>query len=42
MAPQVERLASVGTRTLLPGEAELLVGKSATTLFHSVDLFRQR
>jgi transcriptional regulator GlxA family with amidase domain len=42
MAAQVEWLATVGTGSLLLAEAELLVGKSATTLFHSVDLFRER
>jgi transcriptional regulator GlxA family with amidase domain len=42
MAGQVEWLAAVGTGSLLLAEAELLVGKSATTLFHSVDLFRER
>ncbi len=42
MAPQVERLASVGTGSLLLGEAGLLMGKTATTHFRSVDLFRER
>lgn len=42
MAPQVERLASVGTGSLLLAEAGLLEGKSATTHFHSVDFFRER
>ncbi len=42
MAPQVERLASVGTGSLLLGEAGLLTGKTATTHFRSVDLFRER
>jgi transcriptional regulator GlxA family with amidase domain len=42
MAPQVERLASVGTGSLLLAEAGLLVGKKATTHFHSVDFFRER
>lgn len=42
MAPQVDRLASVGTGSLLLGEAGLLVGKTATTHFHSVDFFRER
>jgi transcriptional regulator GlxA family with amidase domain len=42
MAPQVERLASVGTGSLLLAEAGLLVGKTATTHFHSVDFFRER
>jgi transcriptional regulator GlxA family with amidase domain len=42
MAPQVERLASVGTGSLLLAEAGLLVGKNATTHFHSVDYFRER
>jgi len=41
-ASQVEWLAAVGTGSLLLAEAEVLVGKSATTLFHSVDLFRER
>jgi transcriptional regulator GlxA family with amidase domain len=41
MAPQVERLASVGTGSLLLGEAGLLIGKTATTHFHSVDFFRE-
>jgi transcriptional regulator GlxA family with amidase domain len=42
MAPQVERLASVGSGSLLLGEAGLLVGKTATTHFHYVDFFRER
>lgn len=42
MAPQVDRLASVGTGSLLLGEAGLLVGKTATTHFRSVDFFRER
>jgi transcriptional regulator GlxA family with amidase domain len=42
MAPQVERVASVGTGSLLLAEAGLLQGKSATTHFRSVDLFRER
>jgi transcriptional regulator GlxA family with amidase domain len=42
MAPQVDRLASVGTGSLLLAEAGLLVGKNATTHFHSVDFFRER
>lgn len=42
MATQVERLASVGTGSLLLAEAGLLTGKSATTHFRSVDLFRER
>jgi transcriptional regulator GlxA family with amidase domain len=42
MAAQVDRLASVGTGSLLLGEAGLLVGKNATTHFRSVDFFRQR
>jgi len=42
MAQQVERLASVGTGSLLLGEAGLLVGKNATTHFNSVDFFRER
>jgi transcriptional regulator GlxA family with amidase domain len=42
MAQQVDRLASVGTGSLLLGEAGLLVGKNATTHFRSVDFFRQR
>jgi transcriptional regulator GlxA family with amidase domain len=42
MASQVERLASVGTGSLLLGEAGLLIGKTATTHFHSVDFFRER
>lgn len=42
MAPQVDRLASVGAGSLLLGEAGLLVGKNATTHFHSVDFFRER
>jgi transcriptional regulator GlxA family with amidase domain len=42
MAPQVDRLASVGAGSLLLGEAGLLVGKTATTHFHSVDFFRER
>lgn len=42
MAPQVDRLASVGAGSLLLGEAGLLVGKTATTHFRSVDLFRER
>jgi transcriptional regulator GlxA family with amidase domain len=42
MAAQVDRLASVGTGSLLLAEAGLLVGKSATTHFHSVDFFRER
>lgn len=42
MAPQVDRLASVGNGSLLLGEAGLLVGKTATTHFHSVDFFRER
>lgn len=42
MAPQVDRLASVGTGSLLLAEAGLLVGKNATTHFRSVDFFRER
>jgi transcriptional regulator GlxA family with amidase domain len=42
MAPRVERLASVGTGSLLLAEAGLLVGKNATTHFRSVDYFRDR
>jgi transcriptional regulator GlxA family with amidase domain len=42
VAPQVERLASVGTGSLLLAEAGLLVGKNATTHFRSVDFFRDR
>lgn len=42
MAPQVERLASVGTGSLLLAEAGLMVGKNATTHFRSVDFFRER
>ena len=42
MAPQVDRLASVGTGSLLLAEAGLLVAKNATTHFHSVDFFRER
>jgi transcriptional regulator GlxA family with amidase domain len=42
MASQVDRLASVGTGSLLLGEAGLLVGKTATTHFRSVDFFRER
>lgn len=42
MAPQVERLASIGTGSLLLAEAGLLVGKNATTHFRSVDFFRER
>jgi transcriptional regulator GlxA family with amidase domain len=42
MAPQVDRLATVGTGSLLLGEAGLLVGKTATTHFRSVDFFRER
>jgi transcriptional regulator GlxA family with amidase domain len=42
MAPQVERLASVGAGSLLLAEAGLLVGKTATTHFRSVDFFRER
>jgi transcriptional regulator GlxA family with amidase domain len=42
MAPNVDRLASVGTGSLLLGEAGLLVGKTATTHFRSVDFFRER
>ncbi len=42
MAPQLDRLASVGTGSLLLGEAGLLVGKTATTHFRSVDFFRER
>jgi transcriptional regulator GlxA family with amidase domain len=42
MAPRVDRLASVGTGSLLLAEAGLLVGKRATTHFHSVDFFRER
>jgi transcriptional regulator GlxA family with amidase domain len=41
MAPQVDRLASVGAGSLLLGEAGLLIGKTATTHFHSVDFFRE-
>jgi transcriptional regulator GlxA family with amidase domain len=41
MAPRVERLATVGTGSLLLGEAGLLVGKTATTHFRSVDFFRE-
>lgn len=39
---RVERLASVGTGSLLLGAAGLLVGKTATTHFHSVDFFREK
>lgn len=42
IAPQVDRLASVGTGSLLLAEAGLLVGKTATTHFRSVDFFRER
>jgi len=42
MASRVDRLASVGTGSLLLGEAGLLVGKTATTHFRSVDFFRER
>ena len=42
MAPRVDRVASVGTGSLLLAEAGLLVGKRATTHFHSVDFFRER
>jgi len=42
MAQQVDRLASVGTGSLLLAEAGLLIGKTATTHFHSVDFFRER
>jgi transcriptional regulator GlxA family with amidase domain len=42
MASQVDRLASVGAGSLLLGEAGLLIGKTATTHFHSVDFFRER
>jgi transcriptional regulator GlxA family with amidase domain len=42
MAPQVDRLVTVGTGSLLLGEAGLLVGKTATTHFRSVDFFRER
>ncbi len=42
MAQQVDRLASVGAGSLLLGEAGLLIGKTATTHFHSVDFFRER
>ncbi len=42
MAQQVDRIASVGTGSLLLGEAGLLVGKNATTHFNSVDFFRER
>jgi transcriptional regulator GlxA family with amidase domain len=42
MAPQVDRMASVGTGSLLLAEAGLLVGKNATTHFRSVDFFRER
>jgi transcriptional regulator GlxA family with amidase domain len=42
MAPRVDRIASVGTGSLLLAEAGLLVGKKATTHFHSVDFFRER
>jgi transcriptional regulator GlxA family with amidase domain len=41
-AAQVERLASVGTGSLLLAQAGLLVGKNATTHFRSVDFFRER
>ncbi len=42
MAPRAERLLSVGTGSLLLAEAGLLVGKTATTHFRSVDFFRER
>jgi transcriptional regulator GlxA family with amidase domain len=42
MAANVDRVATVGTGSLLLGEAGLLIGKSATTHFHSVDFFRER
>ncbi|MDR3763664.1 MAG: DJ-1/PfpI family protein [Acidobacteriota bacterium] len=39
---RIERLASVGTGSLLLGAAGLLVGKTATVHFHSVDFFREK
>jgi transcriptional regulator GlxA family with amidase domain len=39
---RVERLASVGTGSLLLGASGLLVGKTATTHFRSVDFFREK
>jgi transcriptional regulator GlxA family with amidase domain len=42
MAEDLERLASVGTGSLLLAQAGLLIGKTATTHFHSVDFFRER
>jgi transcriptional regulator GlxA family with amidase domain len=42
MAPHMDRLASVGAGSLLLAEAGLLIGKTATTHFHSVDFFRER
>jgi len=41
IAPQLGRLASVGGGSLVLGAAGLLVGKTATTHFHSVDFFRE-
>lgn len=41
-AADLERLASVGSGSLLLAQAGLLVGKTATTHFHSVDFFRER
>lgn len=42
MAPQVDRLAAVGSGSLLLAQAGLLVGKKATTHFLWVDFFRER
>ena len=42
VAPQLDRLLSVGTGSILLAEAGLLVGKTATTHFRSVDYFRDR
>ncbi len=39
---RIERLATVGTGSLLLGAAGLLMGKTATTHFHSVDFFREK
>jgi transcriptional regulator GlxA family with amidase domain len=42
IASDLERLASVGAGSLLLAQAGLLVGKTVTTHFHSVDFFRER
>ena len=42
VVPGLERLIAVKFGTLIVAAAGLLVGKSATTHFHAVDIFRER